>query len=173
MNKSLKIIPEEIIERRICVINGHNVMFDFDLADLYGVPTKVLNQAVTRNKDRFPADFMFRLSAADFENLKSQTVTSSWGGRRHPPRAFTEHGILMLSSVLRSKRAVQVNITIMRTFVHMRETMASHKELARKIMQMEQKYDSQFKAIFDAIRRLMEPLPEPPKRPIGYIYNKE
>jgi len=174
MSKSIKIVPEEIIERRICVIRGHKVMLDFDLAELYGVETKVLNQAVTRNKDRFPPDFMFRLTKGETEELnRSQIVTGTQKHRdpRYPPRAFTQEGVAMLSSVLRGKRAVQVNIAIMRTFVRMREAMASHKELARRMDEIEQNYDAKFRAIFDAIRTLMEPPPAPPKRPIGYIHH--
>jgi hypothetical protein len=151
----------------------HNVMLDQDLAALYGVGTKVLNQAVSRNKERFPEDFMFRLTHEEFENLRSQIVTSSWGGRRYPPYAFTEQGVAMLSSVLRSTQAVQVNIAIMRAFVRMREAMISHKEMARRIDDMERKYDGQFKVVFDAIRRLMEPPVPSKKRPIGYIIHED
>ena len=143
-------------------------MLDRDLAQLYGVPTKAFNQAVQRNRDRFPPDFMFRLSKQEFENLRSQIVTSSlksqfaisssgWGGRRHPPYAFTEQGVAMLSSVLRSKRAIQVNVEIMRAFVRLRRMLASNEELARKLAAMEKKYDAQFKVVFDAIRELMSP----------------
>jgi hypothetical protein len=155
------------------VIRHHNVMLDQDLAALYGVGTKVLNQAVSRNKERFPEDFMFRLTHEEFENLRSQIVTSSWGGRRYPPYAFTEQGVAMLSSVLRSTQAVQVNIAIMRAFVRMREAMISHKEMARRIDDMERKYDGQFKVVFDAIRRLMEPPVPSKKRPIGYIIHED
>ena len=133
-------------------------MLDSDLAELYGVETKVLNQAVKRNSERFPDDFMFQLSAEEFSILKSQSVTSSsWGGRRTPPYVFTEQGVAMLSSVLRSERAVDVNIQIMRTFVKLREMLATHKDLARKINAMEKKYDQQFQVVFDAIRKLLEP----------------
>lgn len=177
MNNSLKVIAGEAIERRICVIRGHKVMLDHDLAKLYSVTPSALNQAVTRNTDRFPEDFCFRLTPDEYDALRSQNVILKPGGRgqhrKYPPRAFTEHGILMLSSVLRSKRAVQVNIAIMRTFVRMREAMASHKELARRIDEIEQKYDDRFKAVFDAIRTLIEAPPAPPKRPIGYIWPKE
>ena len=148
-------------------------MLDQDLAALYGVGTKVLNQAVSRNTGRFPEDFMFRLTHEEFENLKSHIVTSSWGGRRSPPYAFTEQGVAMLSTVLRSEQAIQVNVAIMRAFVRMREAMISHKDLARRIDDMEGKYDAQFKAVFDAIRRLMEPPVSPKKRPIGYIIHEE
>ncbi len=139
-----------------------------DLADLYEVEPKVLVQAVKRNKNRFPIDFMFQLTNQEFTNLKSQFVTSSWGGlRRANPYAFTEQGVAMLSSVLRSKRAVQVNIAIMRAFVKLREMLSAHKDLARKLDKMEKKYDAQFKIVFDAIRKLMTK-PEQPKRKIGF-----
>jgi ORF6N domain len=169
MAQARQIIPLDTIDRRIYLIRDQNVMLDQDLAGLYGVETKVLNQAVSRNRKRFPEDFMFQLTRKEFGNLKSQIVTSSWGGRRYPPYAFTEHGILMLSSVLRSEQAVQVNIAIMRAFVRMREVMISHKEMARRIDDMERKYDTQFKAVFDALRRIMEPPDPPKKRSIGYI----
>lgn len=147
-------------------------MLDADLAELYGVPTKVLNQAVKRNKERFPPDFMFRLSREEFGILRSQAVTSSqWGGRRIPPYVFTEQGVAMLSSVLKSQRAVQVNIEIMRAFVRLREMLSSHKDLARKLEALEKKYDVQFKVVFEAIRQLMSP-PEPKKRKIGFLVSE-
>ncbi len=143
-------------------------MLDADLAELYGVETKMLVRAVKRNIDRFPADFMIQLNREEFENLRFQFGTSSrWGGRRYLPYAFTEQGVAMLSSVLSSKRAVQVNIAIMRAFVKLREMLATHKDLARKLNAMEKKYDSQFKVVFDAIRQLMIPL-SPKKRKIGF-----
>jgi hypothetical protein len=161
-------IPPERIERRILRIRGQNVMLSTDLAELYGVAPKVLVQAVKRNLKRFPEDFMFQLTKTEVANLKSQIVTSSWGGaRRATPYAFTEQGVAMLSSVLRSPRAVQVNIAIMRAFVKLREIIASHKELARRLEEMESHYDAQFRAVFDAIRELMEP-PEKPRRRIGF-----
>ena len=148
-------------------------MLDADLATLYGVETKVLVQAVKRNIDRFPADFMFQLTKQEFDDLRSQTVTSSWGGRRYPPYAFTEQGVSMLSSVLRSKRAIQVNIEIMRAFVQLRRILASHADLARKLSALEKKYDAQFKVVFDAIRGLMAP-PEPKKkREIGFSPSRD
>jgi len=148
-------------------------MLDADLAELYDVETKVLIQAVKRNIDRFPADFMFQLSSDEFKRLRSQIVTSKGrGGRRTPPYAFTEQGIAMLSSVLRSKQAVQVNIEIMRTFVELRKMTADHKALARRLNQLEAKYDKQFAVVFDAIRGLMEP-PSPKKRPIGFVHNSD
>lgn len=144
-------------------------MLDVDLAELYGVETKVLNQAVKRNIDRFPEDFMFKLTDEEFALLKSHSVTSSqWGGRRYPPYTFTEQGVAMLSSVLRSPRAVQVNIEIMRSFVRLRQILASHTELKRKLDALEKKYDAQFKAVFDAIRQLMA-TPEPKHLQIGFI----
>jgi hypothetical protein len=144
-------------------------MLDSDLAEMYGVATKVLIQAVKRNGDRFPEDFMFQLSSEEFDRLRSQFVTSSWGGRRYPPYAFTEQGVAMLSSVLHSGRAIHVNIEIMRTFVQLRQMLASNVGLARKLATLERKYDAQFKVVFDAIRELMTP-PEPKKkkRPIGF-----
>ena len=139
------------------------------LAELYEVEPRALVQAVKRNMERFPPDFMFQLSKAEFRNLKSQIVTSSWGGlRRAVPYAFTEQGVAMLSSVLNSRRAVQVNIEIMRAFVRLRQIMFTHKDLARKLEALEKKYDAQFKAVFDAIRQLMTP-PEAKKRKIGFL----
>jgi hypothetical protein len=164
------VVPVEAIERRIYLIRGEKVMLDADLADLYGVSTKAFNQAVKRNPDRFPADFMFQLNKDEAGNLRSQTVTSSWGGRRYLPYVFTEHGVSMLSSVLNSDRAVQVNIAIMRAFVKLREIMATHKDLAHKIEALERKYakhDQQIQIVFDAIKRLLEP-PVSPKRRIGF-----
>ncbi len=150
------VVQQDVIEGKIYMIRGHKVMLSTDLAELYDVQPKVLMQAVKRNVERFPEDFMFMLSNQEFANLKSQIVTSSWGGiRRANPYAFTEQGVAMLSSVLRSRRAVQVNIAIMRAFVKLREMLSSHKELARKLAGMEKKYDSQFKVVFDAIRQLM------------------
>ena len=143
-------------------------MLDFDLAKLYGVETRALKQAVRRNSDRFPADFMFELSAAEIKNLVSQTVIPTRGKLGGAtPMAFTEQGVAMLSSVLRSPRAVQVNIAIMRTFVRLREMLLSNAEFARKLAALENKYDAQFKVVFDAIRELMLP-PDPPRRKIGF-----
>ncbi len=162
-------VPEERIERKILLLRGHKVMLDSDLAGLYEVPLKVLIQSVKRNLDRFPGDFMFQLTGEEEAILRSQFVTSSsWGGRRYPPYAFTEQGVAMLSSVLRSKRAVQVNIGIMRAFVRLRQMLASHKELAQRLEALEGRYDAQFKVVFDAIRQMMEPPPEPPKERIGF-----
>ncbi len=151
----------------ILPICGTKVMLDVDLAKLYDVETKNLNLAVKRNIERFPGDFMFQLTSKEFANLRFQFETSRWGGRRYPPYAFTEQGIAMLSSVLRSKRAVQVNVEIMRSFVKLRELLTSNSKLARKLEALEKKYDKQFKLVFDAIRALMTPA-ETRKRPIGF-----
>ena len=146
-------------------------MLDWDLAALYGVATKVLVQAVRRNLSRFPPDFMFQLRSQELRILRSQFVTSSlkrqWGGRRYSPYAFTEQGVAMLSSVLRSKRAIQVNVEIMRAFVRLRQVLASHAGLARKLNALERKYDAQFKVVFDAIRELMAS-PARRRRRIGF-----
>jgi len=169
MSKDRSLIPLERIERSILLIRGVKVMLDADLSALYDVETKQLIQAVKRNIFRFPSDFMFQLSKEEFENLRSQFDTSShWGGRRYPPYAFTEQGVAMLSSVLRSKRAVQVNIEIMRAFVRLRQILASNKELAKKLDELEKKYDAQFRVVFEAIRELMKP-PETKRRPIGFL----
>ena len=162
-----KIIPQEIIQSKIFLMRGNKVMLDKDLAELYGVETKALKQTVKRNIERFPDDFMYVLNKQEVIYLRSQFVTSSWGGSRYLPYAFTEHGILMLSSVLNSRRAVQVNIEIMRTFTKLRGMLAGHKELKRKIEEMEKKYDRQFRVVFDAIKKLLEP-PEKKKNPIGF-----
>lgn len=162
------LVPIEVIEKKILLINGRKVMLDKDLAVLYGVSTGNLNKAVNRNKERFPEDFMVELSLEEFNNLKFHFGTSSWGGTRKPPRAFTEQGIPMLSSVLNSKRAIQVNIEIMRAFVKLREMISSHKDLVKKLAELEKKYDGQFQIVFEAIRQLIEQ-PEKPKRKIGFI----
>jgi hypothetical protein len=160
------LVPVDRIESAILTIRGQKVMLDADLAALYGVETGALVRAVKRNVERFPSDFMFQLTAEELDNLRCQSgISSSWGGRRYLPYAFTEQGVAMLSSVLRSARAVQVNIAIMRTFVHLRRLAASHEELSRRLDALERKYDRQFKGVFDAIRRLMAP-PEPKQ---GYI----
>ncbi|MFZ3072027.1 MAG: ORF6N domain-containing protein [Thermodesulfobacteriota bacterium] len=162
------LVPLEMIEKKILLIRGHKVMLSADLAELYGVEPRVLVQAVKRNIERFPEDFMFQLSKEEFDNLKSQIVTSSWGGlRRAAPYAFTEQGVAMLSGVLNSKRAVSVNIEIMRAFVKLRQMLASNAELMKKMTELEKKYDEQFKVVFEAIYELMKP-PEPKKRQIGF-----
>ncbi|MDE3058654.1 MAG: ORF6N domain-containing protein [Bacteroidota bacterium] len=157
MIKHSSLIPIEVIERRILLVRSQKVMLDKHLAELYGVQTRDINKAVNRNIDRFPKDFMFQLTNVEFKNLMFHFGTSSWGGTRKLPRVFTEHGILMLSSVLRSKRAVQANIAIMRTFVRLRRILASNEKLARKIKEMEKKYNEQFRVVFDAIRKILIP----------------
>ena len=163
------IVPIEVIEKKIYLIRGHKVMLDNDLAELYDITTKVLVQAVKRNLKRFPSDFMFQLNNQEVTGLRSQIVTSKIGrgGRRYPPYAFTEQGVAMLSSVLYSDRAVDVNLQIMRAFVKLREMIASHKDLAKRFDVLEKKYDAQFKVVFDAIRQLMTPL-ESEKNKIGF-----
>jgi hypothetical protein len=164
------LVPIEVIEKKILLIGGQKVMLDSDLAALYGVTTKRLNEQVRRNLKRFPTDFMYQLSREEFESLRSHFATSSsWGGRRTPPYVFTEQGIAMLSSVLNSNRAIDVNIQIMRTFVKLREMISTHKDLAKKLSDLEKKYDGQFQIVFEAIRQLIE-VEEKPKRKIGFIY---
>ncbi|MGA3189312.1 MAG: ORF6N domain-containing protein [Bryobacteraceae bacterium] len=170
---SAQVIPVEIIERKIYLLRGSKVMLDSDLAELYQVPTKRVNEAVRRNPTRFPADFMFQLSAEEFANLKPQIATSSLthGGRRKPPYAFTEHGVAMLSSVLTSERAVELNILIIRAFVRLREYLATHKELARKLEDVEgvqKDHGAHIQQIYGLIERLLEPAPDPSKRRIGF-----
>ena len=160
----------ENISRRILTVRGHRVMLDADLAELYGVPTSRMNEAVKRNSIRFPVDFMFRLSAEEYTSLISQIAISKpgrRGGRRKLPYVFTEQGVAMLSSVLNSDRAIQVNITIMRAFVRMRKTVASHGGLAQRMNTLERTYDAKFRVVFDAIRALMEP-PKKSRRRIGF-----
>ena len=193
-------LKPENLARFVFFIRGEKVMLDSDLARLYGVEARALNQAVARNRKRFPADFMFQLMPGEYESLRSQTVISKKGGttddlsqsvmsslrrrdqrlrsqimtskkgrggRRFRPYAFTEQGVAMLSSVLRSSRAVEVNIAIMRTFVQLRRLMDTNRDLARKIEALEKKYDEQFAVVFDAIKELIAP-PEPPKKQIGF-----
>ena len=163
------LIEYEIVVAKIAVVRGQRVMFAQDLAVLYGVETRVLMQAVQRNLDRFPQDFLFQLTNQEFTNLKSQFVTSSWGGIRKLPFAFTEQGVAMLSSVLRSNRAVAVNIEIMRAFVRMRALIDGNRALAKKIADLEKKYDNQFKVVFQAIYDLMDDREKKPKRKIGFV----
>ena len=170
--KGRDLLPQEIVESKILLLRGKKVMLDRDLAVLYGVETFNLNKAVKRNIDRFPEDFMFQLTSEEFKNLIFQFGISSWGGTRKLPYAFTENGVAMLSSVLNSERAITVNIQIMRTFTKLRELLATHKDLARKIEDMEKKYDHQFRVIFDAIKQLIEP-PVTPKRKVGFLREKE
>jgi hypothetical protein len=168
------IVPIERIANRIYFIRGQKVMLDSDLADLYKVPTKVLNQAINRNRDRFPLDFMFQLTVAELENWRSQFVTSnpaSKMGLRRPPHVFTEHGVAMLSSVLGSKRAIQMNILIIRAFVKMRELLASNKDLAVRVEKLEasqQRHASVLALLADEIDTLKETPPEPTKEQIGF-----
>ena len=167
--------PVEVVVSRILLLRNQKMLLDADLAELYGVPTKVLLQAVKRNLERFPDDFMFQLTDQEFSHLRSQSVTSSWGGRRHAPYAFTEQGVAMLSGVLNSPRAISVNIEIMRAFVRLREMLASNKDLAAKLNAMEHKLESHDQAIagvLNAIRELMRP-PETKKRPIGFVTPQE
>lgn len=150
------------------MIRGHRVMLDSDLAALYGTDTRSLNQQVRRNLDRFPEDFAFVLTAKETENLMSQTVTSSYGGRRKPPRVFTEHGAVMLGNVLRSRVAVRASIEVARAFVRLRALIGSQRELAKRLDDLERRYDRQFRSVFDAIRALMEPGEDPPRERIGF-----
>lgn len=164
------LVPPSRIERRIIVIRGENVMLDDDLARIYGVETRVLVQAVKRSVRRFPPDFMFQLSREEFEGLRAQlgSANPGRGGRRYLPHAFTEQGVAMLSSVLRSDRAVHVSIEIVRAFVRLRRMAGSVAELRRKLDALEQKYDAQFRMVFDAIRELMAPPAPGEKRRIGF-----
>jgi len=161
------LIPTERIEKAIYVLRSQRVMLDEDLAELYGVTTKRLNEQVKRNRERFPSHFMFQLTQQEFADLRSQFATSRWGGRRTPPHAFTEHGTVMLASVLNSPIAIQASIEIVQAFVRLRQLLSSHVELARKLSALEKKYDAQFKVVFDAIRQLMEP-PPAKRRSIGF-----
>ncbi len=161
------IIPIERIAEKIYLIRDQKVMMDSDLAELYEVPTKRINEQVKRNIRRFPEDFMFQLTQKEFENLKSQFATSSWGGRRTAHYAFTEQGVAMLSSVLHSDRAVDINVAIIRTFVRLREMLATHKDLARKL----EEHDRQIANLYAHVERLLTPS-EPKKKPIGYIWPK-
>lgn len=170
MTEKALVMPQEVIENKIFLVRGKKVMFDRDLAVLYGVETKFLNRAVKRNIERFPEDFMFQLSKEELASLRFHFGTSTRGGRRYLPYAFTENGVAMLSSVLNSERAIHVNIQIMRTFTKLREMLATHKELAHKLAELERKierHDDEIKAVFDAIRGLMTP-PEPKKKKIGF-----
>jgi hypothetical protein len=169
MPNQAAMVPAAPIERSILLIRGQKVMLDADLAALYRVPTKVLIQSVKRNATRFPDDFMFRLTAGETSRLRSQFVTSNAGrgGRRYAPYAFTEHGVAMLSSVLRSPRAIHVNIAIVRTFVRLRRLLGSNEMLARRLDDLERRYDGQFKIVFDAIRKLMTPSAAP-RRAMGF-----
>jgi len=178
-----ELIPIERIESKIYIIRGQKVMIDRDLAELYMVQTRDLNKAVARNLDRFPEDFMFQLTRDEFENLKFQFGTSSltagkvgWGGVRKLPKVFTEQGVAMLSSVLKSKRAIHINILIMRAFVKLRQLLSTHKELARKIEELEKKYSKhevEITTVFKLLKRLMEPVVERPVKRIGFVVRDE
>jgi hypothetical protein len=161
------LVPTEVVEGVIIVVRGEKVILDRNIARLYEVETKTLVRAVKRNLDRFPGDFMFQLTAEETANLRYQIGTSSWGGSRYRPYAFTEQGVAMLSGVLRSERAVQVNVEIMRTFIRLRRMAASREDLARKLAALEEKYDDQFSIVFDALRELMT-APDSSDRPIGF-----
>lgn len=167
MEEQVALVRVETIEAFICLLRGERVILDQDIARLYGVETKALVRAMKRNLERFPEDFMFQLTEEEVTSLRYQFGTSSWGGRRYRPYAFTEQGVAMLSSVLRSEQAVQVNIEIMRTFVRLRRMAGSREDLAHKIEALEDRYDAQFRVLFDALRELMA-APEPSDRPIGF-----
>jgi len=167
MNKNT-IIPIERIADKIYIIRGEKVMLDSDLAELYGVETKVLLQSVKRNIERFPENFMFQITEEEFTNLRSQIVTSSWGGRRYTPYVFTEHGALMLSSILRSKQAIEVSIAIVQTFLRLREMLSTHKDIAEKLAQ----HDKQIANLYAHVERLLHPK-NTKKNSIGYIWDKE
>ena len=164
-------MPAELIDRRILLIRGQKVMLDSHLAELYEVPTFRLNEAVKRNRRRFPDDFMFRLSAPETKRLTSHFAMSNpgRGGRRTRPYVFTEQGVAMLSSVLNSERAIAVNIAIMRAFVRLRHILATHKQIAERLAELEKKYDLKFEAIFEILEQLMSPPPAARRRPIGFI----
>jgi hypothetical protein len=161
------LILVEAVELRIVTLRGERVLLDTDLSAMYGVETRALTQAVSRNRDRFPSDFMFQLTTDEWRQLRSGQP-GAWGGRRSAPHAFTQEGVAMLSSVLRSERAVRVNIQIMRAFVKMRELLGAQVDLARRLDALESKYDEQFTVVFTAIRQLMAPPDPPPKHPIGF-----
>jgi hypothetical protein len=177
--KGTSMIPTDRIEQSILLVRGHRVILDFDLARLYGVETRSLVQAVKRNRDRFPVDFVFQLSAVEYEVcLKSQIVISNTGrgGRRTLPYAFTEHGAIMAANVLNSVRAVKASLYVVRAFVNLRHVFAAHKELAAKLAELErrlEKHDGQLIALVDAIRQLMQPPPDPPRRRIGFATELE
>lgn len=172
-----ELIPTEIIEKKIYFIRGEKAMLDSDLSELYGVTTKRLNEQVKRNSDRFPADFAFQLTSEEWANLKALNIESNrsqiaTGSQKHRdprflPWVFTEHGAIMAATVLSSKQAVAMSVYVVRTFIRLRQMLATHKDLARKLADMEKRYDSQFKVVFDAIRQLMTP-PEKPKRKVGF-----
>jgi hypothetical protein len=163
------LVAMEVVEKKILLIRGQKVILDVDLAELYDVTTKVFNQAVKRNIDRFPKDFMFQLTADEARTIRSQFVTASRRNIRYLPYAFTEHGIIMAASILNSQRAIDASVYVVRAFIRLREMIASHKDLTKKLNELEKKYDGQFQIVFEAIRQLIE-VEEKPKRKIGYIY---
>ena len=168
MTKALATIPVEQVEQAILVIRGERVILDSDLASLYGSDTRSLIQALKRNSRRFPADFVFQLTKGEFDSLRSQIVISKGrGGRRSLPYAFTEHGAIMAANVLNSERAVEASVQVVRAFVRLRQMVVSNQELARKVEELERKYDAQFKIVFDAIKALMKPS-EPKRKQIGF-----
>jgi hypothetical protein len=171
-SKSGNLLPDETVMNKIYIIRNQKVMLDSDLAALYGVETKVLNQAVKRNIDRFPEDFMFQLTSSEYNFLRSQTVTSSWGGTRYPPYVFTEHGVLMLSSVLNSKQAIAVNIQIMRIFTRIRQMLADNTELRLEIEKIKKKldnHDKNMEIVFQYLDELIEKQEKPkPRKQIGF-----
>ena len=174
MASSHLLIPAERIERSILLIRGHKVLLDENLAALYEVETRILIRNVKRNLERFPEDFMFQLTTQEWDALRSQTgISKGRGGRRYPPYAFTEQGVAMLSSVLNSSRAIHVNVEIMRTFVRLRQMLASNARLSRRLDELEKKYDAQFRVVFDAIRQLMIPPEAPKKGRIGFHRSEE
>jgi hypothetical protein len=170
MPQSRSLAPIAEVERKIHLIRGKKIMLDSDLARLYGVPVYRINEAVKRNRDRFPEEFAFQLNKEEFTNLRSQFAISSWGGRRYLPWAFTEHGVVMLSSILRSKRAIQMNIAVVRAFVALREMIAGHKELADRIEKLERNQGDHASILSMLVEEIetMKALPEPPKRKIGF-----
>ena len=170
------LVPIDQIQSKILLVRGEKMMLDQDLAELYGVQTGQLTRQVRRNLDRFPPDFMFQLTKEESDALRSQSGTSSWGGRRYQPYVFTEQGVAMLSSVLRSKRAVEVNVQIMRAFVQLRKFLSSQEQFRRKLSALERKltqHDAHFKTVFEAIRQLMAPKAPAEKRRIGFIHGKK
>ena len=166
-----QLMPVDVVERQILLIRGQKVMLDGHLAALYEVPTFRLNEAVTRNRRRFPEDFMFQLTNEEAESLTSQFAMSKVGrgGRRTRPYVFSEHGVAMLSTVLKSERAIAVNIAIVRAFVRLRQFLVAHKDLAERLVAMEKEYDQRFKVVFDILKQLTQPPPKPPKRPMGFL----
>ncbi|HLE41477.1 MAG TPA: ORF6N domain-containing protein [Nitrospirota bacterium] len=162
------LVAMEVVEKKIVLIRGQKVILDVDLSELYRVPTKVFNQAVKRNIDRFPKDFMFQLTADEALAIRSQFVTASKRNIRYLPYAFTEHGIIMAASILNSQRAIDASVYVVRAFVKLREMIASHKDLVKKLDELEKKYDGQFQIVFEAIRQILE-VEDKPKRKIGFI----